>query len=296
MALLASSPSQQSGFASLAWLGDQGVLFQCSDVTVGLTKTSLKGIFSLLCTPPWALHIGLDGNQSTQRTLLSQCTTASSLLCVLDLGPAAHENIQAPQGWCEVIRHTRQCQRPAHGVWSIGKSRQKQATRFLQDEGSIDIRQDEDAWTAVMSLHKLSRARKSLAHHGKELADLVARLKSQPWTFAVLAHDREGHCVASGGFVVLPNSTCVYAFGGQVRSNSSGRASVAMLLAAMEEAKSRGCTTFDFGGSQDVGVDQFYAEFGADVVPMRRWVKAPWWFQKCFPALWSTWTKSSPHF
>ena len=112
----------------------------------------------------------------------------------------------------------------------------------------------------------------------------------------MLAHNHEGECVASGGFVVLPDETCIYAFGGQVRSKVSGRASVAMLRAAMDEARARGCTTFDFGGSQDSGVDQFYAEFGARAVPMRRWVHAPWWFKLCFPQTWSAWTTPSPHF
>lgn len=263
---------------------------------MGLAQTRLRGVLPLTFTPPWALHVGLHGELETQRQLMSSCLATPSLLQVLDLGPSAHVSLEAPQGWHEVKRHTRQCTWSEYGSWGIGKTRHKQAQRFLRDEGSVRISHDVEAWHHVHALHVTSRSRKGLAHRGAALSALLNRLAPQSWTFVVLAHNREGECVASGGFVILPNQTCVYAFGGQVRSKVSGRASVAMLLAAMDEAQNRGCSTFDFGGSQDPGVDQFYAEFGASVVPMRRWIRAPWWFKRCFPRQWSTWTTPSRHF
>ena len=54
-----------------------------------------------------------------------------------------------------------------------------------------------------------------------------------------------------------------------------------------------GATTFDFGGSQDDGVDKFYAEFGGVPVAMRRWVNAPVWFKWVFPKTWNAWTTPS---
>lgn len=240
--------------------------------------------------------MGLQGDVKTQQDLMSSCTGMRSMLHVLDLGPHAHEGLQAPRGWQDVTRHTRQSTWSGDTNWGVSKSRQKQSARFLRDEGTVTVAEHPEAWQDVRALHLASRTRKGLAHHGTKLSELLNRLADQPWTFAVLAHNQEGDCVASGGFVMLPDQTCVYAFGGQVRSKASGRASVAMLCAAMDEAQARGSTTFDFGGSQDPGVDQFYAEFGARAVPMRRWVHAPWWFKRCFPQTWSTWTTPSPHF
>ena len=78
------------------------------------------------------------------------------------------------------------------------------------------------------------------------------------------------------------------------QGHKPGRASVAMLLEAMRHAH-KGCERFDFGGSQDPGVDQFYAEFGSEVVFMRRWVRAPRWFQWLFPRTWQSWTRPSAH-
>ena len=273
-----------------------GQSFSSSGCAVGVTRTTLKGLLSLTCTPPWALHMGLQGNVKTQQDLMSSCTGLRSMLHVLDLGPHAHEDLQAPRGWQDVTRHTRQSIWSEDTDWGVGKSRQKQAARFLRNGGTVTVAEQPEAWHDVHALHLASRSRKGLAHHGTKLSALLNRLADQPWTFAVLAHNHEGECVASGGFVVLPDETCIYAFGGQVRSKVSGRASVAMLRAAMDEARARGCTTFDFGGSQDSGVDQFYAEFGARAVPMRRWVHAPWWFKLCFPQTWSAWTTPSPHF
>ena len=134
---------------------------------------------------------------------------------------------------------------------------------------------------------------KGLASRQHRLAPLLQRLATEPWTFAVTAANAEGKVIASGGFVLLPCGTCVYAFGGQERSKDSGRASVAMLCEAMRTAQRMGATTFDFGGSQDAGVDKFYAEFGGLPVAMRRWVNAPVWFKWVFPKTWNAWTTPS---
>ena len=188
--------------------------------------------------------MGLQGDVKTQQDLMSSCTGMRSMLHVLDLGPHAHEGLQAPRGWQDVTRHTRQSTWSEDTNWGVGKSRQKQSARFLRDEGTVTVVEHPEAWQDVHALHLASRTRKGLAHHGTKLSALLNRLADQPWTFAVLAHNQEGDCVASGGFVMLPDQTCVYAFGGQVRSKVSGRASVAMLCAAMDEAPARGCTNF----------------------------------------------------
>ena len=109
------------------------------------------------------------------------------------------------------------------------------------------------AWSHVERLHAASRDRKGLASHQHRLAPLLQRLATEPWTFAVTAANAEGKVVASGGFVLLPCDTCVYAFGGQERSKDSGRASVAMLCEAMRTAQRMGATTFDFGEAKMTG-------------------------------------------
>ena len=175
----------------------------------------------------------------------------------------------------------------------LPKTRAKQARRFKRKaarwpwNGARPI-----AWSHVERLHAASRD-KGLAGHQHRLAPLLQRLATEPWTFAVTASNAEGKVIASGGFVLLPCGTCVYAFGGQERSKDSGRASVAMLCEAMRTAQRMRATTFDFGGSQDAGVDKFYAEFGGVPVAMRRWVSAPVWFKWVFPSTWNAWTTPS---
>jgi len=286
----------RSGFGASSWLGTNGLLLREGSGSLALTQTRLKALIPLVCTPPWALHADLSGSREEQRALLGRLPAMARGLCVVDLGPRAFDCLQAPPGWCDVLRHTRQIRLLEGRDVPLPKSRLKQERRFLRDGGSVQVStRDPWAWQAVGELHQAARERKGLSSHGGALNSLLTRLAPEPWTFAVVALDSDGQTRASGGFVLLEDGTCVYAFGGQRRSAESGRASVAMLLAAVRHAVELGCSRFDFGGSQDEGVDQFYAEFGADVVLMRRWVKVPRWFAWAFPKTWNAWTRPTRH-
>lgn len=253
-------------------------------------------MFPLACTPPWALHSDLTGTEVEQRAIVQQLADWPCLLAVVDLGPRAIAGLTPPLGWTEVQRHTRQVRWGQPGDIALPKNRLKQERRFLREGGRVRIEGNQpDDWNAVKELHVEARDRKGLNGHPVALGNLLGRLSTEPWTFTSVAIDPQGQVLASGGFAVLEDGTCVYSFGGQRRSSESGRASVAMLLAAMRHASFLGCSCFDFGGSQDDGVDQFYAEFGAKVMPMRRWVKAPWWFPWMFSRTWTTWTTASQH-
>ena len=220
---------------------------------------------------------------------------AHTAVSVVDLGPRASSSLAPPNGWHEVLRHTRQLSLDDGFEETLPKTRIKQARRFDRESGSLQVHEGPAGWDEVFDLHRASRDRKGLQAQPEKLKALLQRIAPTEWTFSVLARDAHGACIASGGFVILPDQTCVYAFGGQARSQASGRASVAMLLEAMRHARKKGCNRFDFGGSQDAGVDQFYAEFGSEVVFIRRWVSAPCWFQWLFPRTWQSWTKPSAH-
>ena len=284
-----------TGFASPEWL-DQGSLFLEEDgVRVPVHTSRLRGLIPIMCTPPWALHVNWCGDPATQEKLKLALTRAHSAVSVIDLGPGASSTLTPPDGWHEVHRHTRQL--PLNDTFEATwpKTRVKQARRFERESGTLEVHGGPTGWDEVFDLHRTSRERKGLQAQPKKLENLLQRIAPLDWTFSVLARDAQGACIASGGFVILPDQTCVYAFGGQARSQASGRASVAMLLNAMRHAHALGCLRFDFGGSQDPGVDQFYAEFGSEVVFMRRWVRAPRWFQWLFPRTWRSWTKPSAH-
>lgn len=259
-------------------------------------QARLKRTIPLVCTPPWALHSDLHGSREEQQQLRALVAKKAPLLAVVDLGPRALDCLAPPKGWAEVLRHTRQTRLLHDRELPCPNTRLKQEKRFLREGGSVQITSGSpEAWNEVARLHKAARTRKGLAHQSARLEELLERLSRAPWCFTSLALGPDGSCLASGGFVVLEHGTCVYSFGGQQRSSASGRASVAMLLAAMRHAQKLGCKRFDFGGSQDPGVDQFYAEFGAEVVPMRRWIKAPWWFPWLFRSSWRAWTRPTRH-
>ncbi len=284
-----------TGFASPAWAGQNDASIRLPQGHLALAAGRLKRVLPLLHTPAWALHGDLHGDLATQKALLEEATLLPHTTKVFDLGPRAHADLQPPHGWTEVRRHTRQVTLPSEGDVVLPKTREKQARRFEREGGTVAVSSGQDgiAWSHVERLHAASRDRKGLASHQHRLAPLLQRVATEPWTFAVTAANAEGKVIASGGFVLLPCGTCVYAFGGQERSKNSGRASVAMLCEAMRTAQRMGATTFDFGGSQDAGVDKFYAEFGGVPVAMRRWVNAPVWFKWVFPKTWNAWTTPS---
>ena len=284
-----------TGFASPAWAGQNDASIRLPQGHLALAVGRLKGFLPLLHTPSWALHGDLHGNLATQKAVLAEAVQLPQSIKVLDLGPRAHAELKPPQGWTEVRRHTRQVTMPIEGEVHLPKNREKQARRFEREGGTVAVSSGHDAiaWSHVERLHAASRDHKGLASHHRRLAPLLQRLATEAWTFAVTASNAEGKVIASGGFVLLQCGTCDYAFGGQERSKESGRASVAMLCEAMQTAQRMGATTFDFGGSQDAGVDKFYAEFGGVPVAMRRWVKAPFWFKWVFTKTWKTWTTPS---
>ena len=284
------------GFSSRQWLCGDWWTANAGEQQVRLTSSKFGGVISLALTPPWALHCNLLDSKEGQQQFALELKGIRTKLGVVDLGPHASPNLTPPRGWLAVVRHTRQVRLDARSALTFPKSRLKQENRFLRDGGWVEVHEGSaPAWNEVHRLHVESRERKNLASREKQLRELLNRISPEPWTFAVVAKTAAGTCIASGGFVLLEDGTCVYSFGGQRRSSESGRASVAMLLAAMRHASSLGCTLFDFGGSQDPGVDQFYSEFGADVVKMTRWVKAPWWFSWLFPRTWRTWTRPTQH-
>ena len=176
---------------------------------------------------------------------------------MIDLGPGASSSLTPPEGWHEVRRHTRQL--PLHDTFeaNLPKTRVKQARRFERESGTLEVHEGPAGWDEVLNLHRASRDRKGLQAQPEKLEALLARIAPTDWSFAVLARDAHGTCIASGGFVILPDQTCVYAYGGQARSQASGRASVAMLLEAMRHAHQRGCERFDFGGLNVSGEIRF---------------------------------------
>ena len=284
------------GFGASSWLGRRGVRLQEGSGSVAVSHLRMKHLLPLTCTPPWALHGGMSGTRPEQLALKNRLALKTAFCGVIDLGPEAFDDLEPPLGWVEVLRHTRQVEWLEGQELNIPKTRLKQERRFTREGGCVVVGNSEArAWRSVAALHDQSRKRKGIASDAQNLHSLLNRLSREPWTFAVEAINAEGETEASGGFVMLDNGTCVYAFGGQQRSANSGRATVAMILTAMRHARELGCRRFDFGGSQDRGVDQFYSEFGAKVVFMKRWVKAPVWFAWLFPNTWRAWTRQSQH-
>lgn len=227
-------------------------------------------------TLPWAQDIGTFHNESVLRLLTEQRVS----MVVLDLPP----NLDLPlpddcPAW-SIQRHTRQlaltAQEDPIDHWPA--NRRKQLRRAEREGMTAEATRDIQL---LVDLHQAARHRKGLKSDARALTALLSELLFEPDTHAWAVRDDAGTPVAAGVFHGAEDGRCIYGFGGQRRDQQPGkssRATVLMLAKAMRHAAENGSTTFDFGGSQDAGVDRFYAEFGAEAVPRIRLVHIhKWW-------------------
>ena len=275
-------PLEKSPFSSKSWLencGPGGFVFYNSS---GLVKATIKGVPALF-TPHWALDCGLVLNNYScdeYSFFIEEINKRTEPYITIDLPPCFNEHglsttivkQHTPSNIRVQWRHTRILELPT----KLPSNRRKQVKRAEREMISCE---EVKNWNNVHALHNESRNRKDITNDSAQLGKLLNSISSEDFSFAVEAKSPEGECIASGGFILLPNKRCLYAFGGQKRGPLSAIASVAMLAEAMDIAKSKGARGFDFGGSSDPGVDRFYKEFGAKRMPKPRLIKFSWWLR-----------------
>ncbi len=271
-------------FLCSPWLdncGAQSFVFKINNTHSALSTFSMKGL-KVLATPPWALDCGLstDCTLPEIKALFEHWLLRTESIKMIDLPPSdcisSFVKDNEPVGFKTKWRHTRQ----SNLKTPLPSTRRKQIRRAARTGIKCNLVTD---WKSVIHLHAESRNRKNLKSNNAQLSKLLKAISSESFSFAVEAIDSNGNCIAAGGFVFTKPDTCLYAFGGQVRSQHSGIASISMLAFAMEHALEQGAITFDFGGSSDPGVDQFYKEFGAKSVSRARLVSIAWWLR---PVVW----------
>jgi hypothetical protein len=231
-----------------------------------------------LVTPPWSLDIDAPNAQR----IVEHMAACKAPIQILDL-PAG---VALPAGLklgsvCAHPRHTRQIKIDGY---ALPKKRAQQARRALRDGVTVEASRDV---LAHIELHQAARHRKGIASDAQGLRTLMKALLKDQQNLAYIAFHNE-RPIASAIIVrskAPQGRTALYALGGQDRAGAKGakgttaRASVAVLAQAIEDARANGDQIFDFGGSSDPGVDRFYAEFRAYVVPKLRLVKTAAWIR-----------------
>jgi len=251
--------------------------------TGGLMHARIKGIPALI-TPPWALYAtpsnSIPDTHEFQRAM-RLFEQASASLIVWDLPPSVRTDF--PPSWHVIVKHTRQLQTDAEGLFPpLPKHRQKQIRKA--DSAGIQLIPCTDV-KRMVALHQLARHRKNIASDASQLHALLTAIFDTPFHSSYVAVDADGNDIANAVFLHHLNET-VYAFGGQNRSQYSAIATAMLISQGIEHAQELGHDTFDFGGSEDRGVDQFYSEFGAVKVPRLQTVLAKRPFRR-----WLRWTR-----
>ena len=236
------------------------------------TRTRMRFGLTAITTPPWAQDIGVTSSPEAIQRILDP---PGAGLIVLDL-PAGHAPLPARNSaeWT-IQRHTRQLHLKSGNdpVEQWPKTRQKQLKRANREGMVAEVSNDLEL---LVRLHQASRERKHIRSNPIELRQLLRHLLRENDTQALVVRDAHGDPIAGGVFHGAGDGRCIYGFGGQLRNGEAGRSSRATILliaTAMRRAVDLGQYTFDFGGSQDKGVDQFYSEFGAHKIPKYRIVR-----------------------
>ena len=193
---------------------------------------------------------------------------------VVDLPPGMPCN--GDSKWMIQERHTRQLQWLSESttpVDDLPKHRLKQIRKGERHGLSVELSSDHNR---ILGLHQEARLRKKLHSDETNLRLQLESVLKSPHQTSYVAQDAQGEDLASAVFLHEKGRT-IYAFGGQKRSKESAWASVMLITKGIEAAHERGNTRFDFGGSMDAGVDQFYAEFGAQAVSKLRCIRVARW-------------------
>ena len=280
----------QSPFLSNSWLENCGTGGFVFNEKCALYKTSLKGV-SAIFTPPWALDCGLTlklNDGAHYSSFIEELKNRPEKYLTVDLPPCSNDLAKGlntalvkqytPSDFRIQWRHTRISSLPA----TLPSNRRKQVKKAEREGISCEVVSD---WKNVKLLHEESRNRKDLESNIEQLETLLDGISKEDFTFAIEALNKDGECLASGGFVLTNTNRCIYSFGGQKRGPLSAVSTVAMLAFAMEVAQEKGALEFDFGGSTDPGVDRFYKEFGAKRIPKPRLIRTAWWLSPILKVL-----------
>lgn len=254
---------------SSAWL--EGMAAPAVDGPFGrLQRARIQGL-SALVTPSWALDCGAEAAVWTaeeETKVIEAMRSARTQIAVYDLPAGMPLATDAFQGWF-LERHTRM----ANLALPLPKHRIKQARKAKGLGLHVEFGHRNTA--QMVKLHQLARSRKSIPSDGEALTKLLVRLAEEPGAEQAFVLDASGRPVAGGMFLTTQPDRLLYAFGGAERNAHSGLATVLLLVEAMQRAANQGKSYFDFGGSQDPGVDQFYREFGGEKVTKFQGVVCP---------------------
>ena len=237
-----------------------------------LGRGRIQGISSLT-TPSWALEV-----PGSSRAIWAESLKKHAPIVVLDfpVGEQSESNLDKwkNEGWILQKRHTRWLELKGFHQGSLPKQRRKQLRRAESHDWVLS---KTPSLRELTDLHSTSRMRKKIANDPRQLESLCKNLNEREQLYIQTILDDNRKPMASGGFIPQ-GKRLIYAFGGSAsHDQQSSLAVIQLLISAIECAAEAGYEIFDFGGSMDPGVDQFYKEFGAQIVDKWRAIHVAQW-------------------
>lgn len=113
--------------------------------------------------------------------------------------------------------------------------------------------------------------------YGNELKAVLSLAAENKQAFSYSA--KHNNSLVAAVYCLYDTNVCYYLLGGSIKQAGIAGSNNYLLQKAIEEAKYRGCATFDFEGSMLPGVEKFFRGFGGELKPYFTANKASKWLE-----------------
>jgi hypothetical protein len=102
---------------------------------------------------------------------------------------------------------------------------------------------------------------------------VIAELSINSPEFSEMYVARSEGLVVASALTIIGNDVCYLILGGQLEGHSNAYAR--LLTSLIENSKERGVKIFDFEGSMNISVENYFRQFGGEIIPYWSVIKSP---------------------
>lgn len=172
------------------------------------------------------------------------------------------------QGFRQTTRYTYTFEMAPDTHTLLARAKGSLRTHLKKADSRVEVFRDDTAYAAVYQLYQASFRRKGLhAPHPPALfARLHAVLQAQGQSACWCARDRRDGALSAGLYLLHDRQRVAVLLGGATDAGLQAAAMPRLYAEAIAFAHARGAS-FDFEGSMDPGIEQFFRNFGATMQP-----------------------------
>lgn len=243
-----------------------------------LYQTKLRGL-KVFCNAPFTPHIALFANnpaQTSASVISFEKSLLSELAALIESLPYALITISLPFKYCDLQPFIWEKFKVIPGytyrlnlnaseevlLANLSSNKRRSLKKMSEENLRTELTKD---FKLVKSLILQTFNRKEKRLNTSVLDKILFEFAMENNSFAFITY-RNNEAV-SAAFCIHDTTTAYYLMGGYDESNTHYAAGVSSIWNCILEAKRRGLNTFDFEGSMIKEVEQYFRDFGGELVP-----------------------------